>query len=88
MTGRSCYSLRFLSWSVGGRSHYFCSLPGVLRIIEILLVLIVLILARVGHQVHHPSLCMILNSHTRAANSPSEAWTPTSRGSGQAWASW
>lgn len=43
-------SSRFLTWGVGGRSHFFCSLPGILRIIEILLVLLVLILARVGYQ--------------------------------------
>ena len=39
------------SWSVGGRNHYFCSLQGILRIIEIVLVLIVLIIARVGAKV-------------------------------------
>jgi len=43
-------SSRFLTWNVGGRSHFFCSLPGIIRIIEILLVLIVLIMARVGFQ--------------------------------------
>ena len=31
------------SWSVRGRNHYFCSLQGILRIIEIILVLIILI---------------------------------------------
>ena len=41
----------YLAWSVGGRQHYFCSLPGILRIIEIILVIIVLILARVGNKV-------------------------------------
>jgi len=40
---------RYLSWSVGGRSHYFCSLQGILRILELVLVFIVLILARVGY---------------------------------------
>merc|ERR1711971_1390873 len=43
-------SSRFLTWNVGGRSNFFCSLPGIIRIIEILLVLIVLIMARVGFQ--------------------------------------
>ena len=42
---------RYLAWSVAGRQHYFCSLQGILRIIEIILVLIVLILARVGAKV-------------------------------------
>ena len=42
---------RYLAWSVGGRQHYFCSLPGILRIIEIILVIVVLILARVGNRV-------------------------------------
>jgi len=42
-------SSRYLSWTVGGRSHYFCSLPGILRILEILLVLVVLVMARVGN---------------------------------------
>merc|ERR1719510_2837452 len=37
-----------MPWSVRGRQHYFCSLQGILRIIEIILVFIVLILARVG----------------------------------------
>merc|ERR1719510_597678 len=37
-----------MPWSVRGRQHYFCSLQGILRIIEIILVLLVLILARVG----------------------------------------
>jgi len=41
---------RYLSWSIGGKSHYFCSLQGILRILELLLVLIVLILARVGYE--------------------------------------
>ena len=44
-------SSRYLSWSVRGRNHYFCSLQGILRIIEIVLVLIVLIIARVGGEV-------------------------------------
>ena len=44
-------SSRYLSWTVGGRSHYFCSLPGILRILEILLVLVVLVMARVGNHV-------------------------------------
>merc|ERR1711884_931496 len=39
-------SSRYLSWTVGGRSHYFCSLPGILKI---LLVLVVLVMARVGN---------------------------------------
>merc|ERR1719415_404056 len=39
---------RYLAWSVRGRQHYFCSLQGILRIIEIILILIVLIMARVG----------------------------------------
>ena len=34
--------------SVSGRQHYFFSLQGVLRIIEIILVLITLIMARAG----------------------------------------
>merc|ERR1711874_450753 len=34
----------------GGRHHYFCSLQGILRIIELVLVIIVLILARVGYE--------------------------------------
>ena len=42
---------RYLAWSVRGRNHYFCSLQGILRIIEIVLVLLVLILARVGAKV-------------------------------------
>ena len=42
---------RYLAWSVRGRQHYFCSLQGILRIIEIVLVLIVLIIARVGGEV-------------------------------------
>ena len=41
---------RYLSWSIGGKSHYFCSLQGILRILELVLVLIVLILARVGYK--------------------------------------
>eukprot|EP00092_Neocalanus_flemingeri_P043879 GFUD01048499.1.p1 GENE.GFUD01048499.1~~GFUD01048499.1.p1 ORF type:complete len:177 (+),score=35.16 GFUD01048499.1:171-701(+) len=41
---------RYLSWSVGGKSHYFCSLQGILRLLELLLVFIVLILARVGYE--------------------------------------
>ena len=41
----------YLSWSVRGRNHYFCSLQGILRIIEIILILIVLIMARVGAKV-------------------------------------
>ena len=41
---------RYLSWSVGGKHHYFCSLQGILRIMELVLVLIVLILARVGYE--------------------------------------
>ena len=41
---------RYLSWSIGGKSHYFCSLQGILRILELVLVLIVLILARVGDE--------------------------------------
>eukprot|EP00092_Neocalanus_flemingeri_P027607 GFUD01029956.1.p1 GENE.GFUD01029956.1~~GFUD01029956.1.p1 ORF type:complete len:179 (+),score=38.85 GFUD01029956.1:402-938(+) len=41
---------RYLSWSVGGKSHYFCSLQGILRLLELLLVFIVLILARVGYK--------------------------------------
>ena len=44
-------SSRYLAWSVRGRQHYFCSLQGILRIIEIILVLIVLIMARVGAKV-------------------------------------
>jgi len=35
---------------VGGKNHYFCSLQGILRIMELVLVLIVLILARVGYE--------------------------------------
>ena len=42
---------RYLAWSVRGRQHYFCSLQGILRIIEIILILIVLIMARVGAKV-------------------------------------
>ena len=41
---------RYLSWSIGGKSHYCCSLQGILRTLELLLVLIVLILARVGYE--------------------------------------
>ena len=41
-------SSRFLTWDVRGCRNFFCSLPGILRIIEILLVLVVLILASVG----------------------------------------
>ena len=41
----------YLSWSFRGRNHYFCSLQGILRIIEIILILIVLIMARVGAKV-------------------------------------
>ena len=44
-------SSRYLSWSVRGRHHYFCSIQGILRIIEIILVFIVLIMARVGAKV-------------------------------------
>jgi len=47
--GGGTSSSRYLSWTVGGRSHYFCSLPGILRIIEILLIIIVVIMARVGN---------------------------------------
>jgi len=45
-------STRYLSWTVGGRSHYFCSLPGILRILEIILLLVVLIIARAGKDGH------------------------------------
>ena len=48
-------SSRYLAWSVGGRQHYFCSLQGILRIIEIILVFIVLIMARVGAKVGFPA---------------------------------
>jgi len=48
--GGGTSSSRYLSWSIGGKSHYFCSLQGILRILELVLVLIVLILARVGYQ--------------------------------------
>jgi len=47
--GGGTSSSRYLSWTVGGRSHYFCSLPGILRIIEIILIIIVVIMARVGN---------------------------------------
>jgi len=50
--GGGTSSSRYLSWTVGGRSHYFCSLPGILRIIEILLIIIVVIMARVGNTVN------------------------------------
>jgi len=47
--GGNTSASRYLSWSVGGKSHYFCSLQGILRLLELFLVLIVLILARVGN---------------------------------------
>ena len=63
-------SSRYLAWSVRGRQHYFCSLQGILRIIEIILVLIVLILARVGAKVltAERRLCLTFPS-LRATNS-------------------
>jgi len=39
---------RYLSWSVGGRHHYFCSLQGLLRLLQIALLIIIVILIRVG----------------------------------------
>jgi len=41
-------SSRYLSWSIGGRSHYFCSLQGLLRLLQLALLFIVLIIMRVG----------------------------------------
>ena len=38
---------RFLSWSNSGRANYLCSLAGLLRLLELLLVAVTLILARV-----------------------------------------
>jgi len=49
-------STRYLSWTIGGRSHYFCSLPGILRILEIILLLVVLIIARAGKDGHQQQL--------------------------------
>ena len=51
VTVRQTSSGGHLTWRVGGRQNYFFSLQGVLRIIEIILVLIVLIMARAGDKV-------------------------------------
>ena len=61
---------RYLAWSVRGRQHYFCSLQGILRIIEIILVLIALIMAMVGAKVltAQRRLCLTFPS-LRATNS-------------------
>jgi len=37
---------RYLSWSVGGKQHYLCSLQGLLRLLQALLLLVIVLLAR------------------------------------------
>lgn len=54
-TSSSGGATRYLSWSVGGRQHYFCSLQGLLRLLQVALLLIVVILARVGSNVRNSS---------------------------------
>ena len=61
-------SSRYLSWTVGGRSHYFCSLPGILRILEILLVLVVLVMARVGNHVSKVNTTKLKTNHKMKCN--------------------
>ena len=70
VTVRQTSSGGHLTWSIGGRQNYFFSLQGVLRIIEIILVLIVLIMARVGAKVltAQRRLCLTFPS-LRATNS-------------------
>ena len=65
-------SSRYLSWTVGGRSHYFCSLPGILRILEILLVLVVLVMARVGNHVSKHKICQRTFTLESAQKMPSQ----------------
>ena len=71
--GGGTSSSRYLSWTVGGRSHYFCSLPGILRIIEILLIIIVVIMARVGNSVSS-SISVVPSFHTLSSGKSVDFW--------------